>query len=699
MTDRRTTLTIVGTVQRFVLALACVLSLSATEAARPERSAGRSVPRTRAAAPSPTPDEAVFTDTVKPFLFRNCYQCHNERRRKGNLDLKKYADAASVLADPNTWEHVLLKIRTGEMPPEDEPRPASAELRLVTAWVDAQILRADRTTPPEPGRVTIRRLNRTEYNNTVRDLLGVDLRPADDFPHDDSGYGFDNIADVLSLPPVLMERYLVAAERVTRAALFGVPAMKPTLVRRQPRTRTVQPLEQPPATYDVTGLSLPNAVHTLYRFPADGEYTFRVVTGGTRPAASAPVELALWIDGQQVQAGTLDPEASASFFTYKQDLGGKFVDMRTRVPAGEHWVAASVTKLFEGLPASYGGPNPSPRSAPAAVFSPPPDASAEKLEHLRKKFDEQQAERVPANDARVAAIEIGGPYAQATAPAPESLARIFVCGHRTGAHAPACRRRIVAEMARRAFRRPVAPAEVATYNGLATLVQRRGEPIEEGLAVAIQAMLVSPDFLFRIERDRQGAHASSDRRRRQPDGRESDTPAAGAPISDHELAVRLSYFLWASMPDADLRRLADRGELRKPVVLEREVRRMLQDDRARSLVEEFGGQWLQVRALESAAPDKDRFPGFDDYLRFSMRRETELFFQSIIREDRSIFDFLSAPYTFLNERLARHYGVDGVAGPAFQRVAVPAARGGILTHASVLTVSSVRHAYLTRTAR
>ena len=401
-----------------------------------------------------------------------------------------------------------------------------------------------------------------------------------------------------------------------------------------------------------------------------------------------------------MQAGTLDPEASASFFTYKQDLGGKFVDMRTRVPAGEHWVAASVTKLFEGLPASYGGPNPSPRSAPAAVFSPPPDASAEKLERLRKQFDEQQAERVPANDARVAAIEIGGPYAQATAPAPESLARIFVCGHRTGAHAPACRRRIVAEMARRAFRRPVAPAEVATYNGLAALAQRRGEPIEEGLAVAIQAMLVSPDFLFRIERDRQGAHASSDRPRRQPHGREPDTPAAaGAPISDHELAVRLSYFLWASMPDADLRRLADRGELRKPVVLEREVRRMLQDDRARSLVEEFGGQWLQVRALESAAPDKDRFPGFDDYLRFSMRRETELFFQSIIREDRSIFDFLSAPYTFLNERLARHYGIDGVAGPAFQRVD---GAGRARRHPDACQRAHgvlVRHAHLTRAAR
>ncbi len=666
---------------RLVLIVACAASLSAVGA-------------TRAAAPDP--DEIAFAETIKPFLFRNCYQCHNERRTKGNLNLKQYANAASVLADPNTWEHVLLKIRTGEMPPEDEPRPTSAELRLVSEWVDAQILRADRMTPADPGRVTVRRLNRTEYNNTVRDLLGVDLRPADDFPQDDSGYGFDNIADVLSLPPVLMERYLLAAERVTRAALFGLPAMKPTLVRRQPRTRTVQPIQEPPATYDVTGLSLPNAVHTIYRFPADGEYAFRLVTGGNRPAAAAPIELALWIDGHQVQSGTLDPDASASFFTHKQDLGGKFVDVRVRVTAGEHWVAGSIPRIFEGLPQSYGGPHPSLRTAPPAVFSPPPDASPEKIARMRKTFDEQQSEIVPANDARVAAIEIGGPYAQSTMPPAESRARIFVCGHRPGAHVAACRRRIVTDFARRAFRRPVAPAEVATYDGLAALAQRRGEPLEEALAVAIEAMLVSPDFLFRIEHDRAVPARTVPAKLGQdsPAIQQEPSGAAGVPIGDHDLAARLSYFLWASMPDAELRRLADRGELRRPAVLEREVRRMLQDEKARTLVEEFGGQWLQVRALESVAPDKERFPGFDDYLRFSMRRETELFFASIIRDDRSIFDFLNAPYTFVNERLARHYGIEGVTGPEFRRVEAPAMRGGVLTQASVLTVSS----YATRTS-
>ena len=439
--------------------------------------------------------------------------------------------------------------------------------------------------------------------------------------------------------------------------------------------------------------------------PSTGVYTFRIVSGGTRPAASAPIEVALWIDGTQVQSGTVDPEASASFFTYKQDLGGKFVDMRASVSAGEHWVAASVLRLFEGLPVSYGGPNPSVRTAPPAVFSPPADASPERVEELRKQFDEQQAEVVPANDARVSAIGIGGPYAQATAPSPTSLARIYICRHRVGHHVPACRRRIMSDMARRAFRRPVMPAEVATYDGLAALADRRGEPLAEALAVGIEAMLVSPDFLFRIEHDRTPGRAATQVTGRQPDVSRTrvasralppDTKAAhaAAPISDHELATRLSYFLWASMPDAELRRLADHGDLRNPAVLEREVHRMLQDEKSRTLVEEFGGQWLQVRALESVAPDKERFPAFDDYLRVSMRRETELFFASIIRDDRSIFDFLGAPYTFVNERLARHYGIDGVTGPEFRRVEVPPSRGGVLTQASVLTVSS----YATRTS-
>jgi hypothetical protein len=311
----------------------------------------------------------------------------------------------------------------------------------------------------------------------------------------------------------------------------------------------------------------------------------------------------------------------------------------------------------------------------------PVDATPEKIARRRKAFEEQLTEPVPANDARIAAIEVGGPYAQASGPSPQSLTRIFVCGHRPGAHLATCRRRILADMARRAFRRPVSPADVALFDGLAALAGKKGEPFEGALAVGIQAILVSPDFLFRIERDRAAPAAFHE-------------TAIGTPVSDHELATRLSYFLWSSMPDERLRRLADRSELRLPGVLERELRRMLQDEKARALVEEFGGQWLQVRALESAAPDKDRFPAFDDYLRLSMRRETDLFFASIVRDDRSIFDFLGAPYTFMNERLARHYGMAGIQGAAFRRVYVPPTRGGVLTQASVLTVSS----YATRTS-
>jgi hypothetical protein len=231
---------------------------------------------------------------------------------------------------------------------------------------------------------------------------------------------------------------------------------------------------------------------------------------------------------------------------------------------------------------------------------------------------------------------------------------------------------------RRAFRRPVTPAEVNGFVSLARAARQQGESFEDAIGLGLQAVLVSPDFLFRIERDRAvpaGRHAHA--------------------ISEHELAARLSYFLWASMPDARLRRLADQGRLRAPGVLDAEVRRMLQDAKARALVEEFGGQWLQVRALESVAPDKDRFPDFDDYLRLSMRRETDLFFERIVREDRSILDFLRAQETFVNERLARHYGLQGVSGPAFRRVSLPGPeRGGVLTHASVLTVSS----YATRTS-
>ncbi|MGH8639336.1 MAG: DUF1592 domain-containing protein, partial [Burkholderiales bacterium] len=328
----------------------------------------------------------------------------------------------------------------------------------------------------------------------------------------------------------------------------------------------------------------------------------------------------------------------------------------------------------------YSGPNPSSRPDPPRVFTPPPNAPPERIELFRKRFEEAQAvlDKIPLNGVRVSNVEIGGPYSHPTEPSPESRAKIYTCGHVTGDHQPTCTARILTNLAVRAFRRPVTTREVKPFIDLAREAQQEEASLEEGLAVGIQALLVSPDFLFRIERDRPAARA-----------------AASHPISQHELATRLAYFLWASMPDAALRRAADTGTLRQPAVLAAQVRRMLRDPKSRALAENFGGQWLQFRALESVTRDRERFPDFEDYLRISMRRETEMFIEHIIREDRSILDFLDGRYTFVNERLARHYGVLNVTGPEFRRVDLTGLpRGGVLTQASVLTVSS----YATRTS-
>ncbi|HVQ30028.1 MAG TPA: DUF1592 domain-containing protein [Vicinamibacteria bacterium] len=621
----------------------------------------------------------AFDTTVKPILVRSCYSCHNAMLRSADLNLAAYESRDTITADPQVWEKVVSKIKTRVMPPAGLPPLSEDDAKAVTDWIEAALARADDEAAPDPGRVTARRLNRTEYNNTVRDLLGVDMRPADDFPQDDAGYGFDNIGDVLSVSPALMERYVMAAERVSRAALHGLDAPKPTLVQLQAARAVIEPSPKVPAEYDRTGLSLPNSVHALHRFPVTGEYVIRVLLGGRRPAASLPLPVALWIDDKQIEVQEIDPEGEASFFHDRQDFSGKKREFKVRVAGGEHHVAATIPRLYEGLPASYKGENPSPRPEPTPpVFEPKKDASPEKIEEKRKEFEKDQAERTAANFARAVRIEVLGPYSPSTGPTEASQKRIFACGHLHGGHGPACSRTILGTLARRAYRRPVGPGEVDPLVGLMAAAQKRGDSFDDSLALALQALLVSPDFLFRIER-----------------GRPSDGRAPGQPVTDFELASRLSYFLWASMPDDELLRSADRQLLREPEVLEAQVRRMLKDEKARALVESFGGQWLQFRALESVAPDRERFPDFDNYLRLSMRRETELFVGSLLREDKSILDLVDGSYTFLDERLARHYGIEGVKGPEFRRVDLSGtSRGGVLTQGSVLTVSS----YATRTS-
>ena len=511
--------------------------------------------------------------------------------------------------------------------------------------------------PHDPGRVTARRLNRTEYNNTIKDLLGVDVRPADDFPQDDSGYGFDNNGDVLSLSPALMEKYLTAAERVSRLALFGPTRLTPTVTRLRSEGRRVRESRIVPTEYDRTGLTLPNAFHAIHRVAVDGEYAVRVVLAGTRPKSSKPITLALWIDQREAGSIVHDPEQSASFGVDRQDFGGQMVEFRATLRAGDRWLAVAIPRLYEGL-------------APPA-----------------------EGDKTPFNGVRVNFVEVSGPYAHQSGPSRESIDKIYTCGHRSGDPASAlrasarsrhpdagghrqwCAVRVVADLARRAFRRPIPQQELDKFVGLVRRAQREEGSLAEGLAIGIQALLVSPDFLFRIEPDRGVATSQA--------------------ITQHQLATRLAYFLWASTPDPELRQAADRKTLSDPKILAAQVRRMLRDPKARALAESFAGQWLQFRALESITRDRERFPDFEDHLRLSMRRETELFVEDIVRQDRSILDFIDGRYSFLNERLARHYGIAGVSGPEFRRVNLTGSpRGGVLTQASVLTVSS----YATRTS-
>jgi hypothetical protein len=578
----------------------------------------------------------AYAKSVQPLLARNCYGCHNSRLKTADLDLEALRASPAVAEHSEIWEKVAERLQNGTMPPKGVARPAQAELEAVNSWIHAELARAERDAKPDPGRVTARRLNRADYNNTIRDLLGLDLRPADNFPQDDSGYGFDNIGDVLSLPPVLLERYFKAAETVVRTALNGPEPLKPTVLRHQPPDRVFKLSPKPATDYDETGLSMPQALHTTLRFPADGEYVIRVALEGRRPNGAEPVHVGFWIDGKQVH--TL--ELTGNFDGDSLDLFGAQGEFRQRVSAGDHWIAASLIKLYEGLPPSYGGPNPSkkpepPRPDPVRSLRIPPDATPEQAAAMRKATEERAARiRVPANRVSVHFVEALGPYDQKLGPERASLEKVLACGHLDGKHQPGCERKIIAAFARRAFRRPVTDAELAPYVKLASDALQRGVSFNSAIAAPLEAVLVSPEFLFRIEKN------------------EGPTGAV-SPIGLYALASRLSYFLWSSMPDEELIRAAEQGTLRKPEVLAAQVRRMLKDPRSRALVENFAGQWLELRRLESVTPDREKFPEFDEYLRMSMRKETELFFESVVREDRSVLDLLDAKDTFLNEKLAR----------------------------------------------
>jgi hypothetical protein len=530
--------------------------------------------------------------------------CHGDRSPAGGFNLLALLREAEPLSQRDRWEQVLRRLRSGEMPPEGVPRPDAAGVRAVTEWITKSYDRLDRDRPPDPGRVTARRLNRFEYANSVKDLLGIDMMPAEDLPPDPYGYGFDNIGDVLSVNASLTERYLKTAERIAQTAIPVDSEPVPAVMHRYLAERIGQDRQL--------------RMRIDHPFPADGEYMLRTAFFQGLPHGTQ-VRLRIFLDGREVANEVLR-------IHYQIDRG---IEARgLQIAAGRHQVEGTIEVL------------PEPRYKGIPPY----------LEY----------------------VQVYGPLKVAPAAGTAVYARFFACGHAPGGHAQGCARRILAPLARKAWRRPVTASELDNLLTLAGREERRAGSFELAMRVVLQAILVSPHFLFRVERDR---------------------GTGVQPLSQHELATRLSYFLWSSLPDDELARLADDGTLERK--LRQQATRMLASPKAAAFVESFAGQWLQLRNLSVTRPDVNRFPKFNGELANDMRQETELFFAEILKEDRPIPEFLDAKFTFLNERLANHYGISGVRGEEFRRVGLDGVqRGGILTQASILTVSS----YPTRTS-
>jgi mono/diheme cytochrome c family protein len=574
-------------------------------------------PSEQAAPPANTPSASApsndsFETAVKPMIQQNCIVCHNAKALTGGLNLQRFLNesAPEALKDREVWEKVDEKLKAGEMPPPGMPRPAADRVTAATQWIEQQYAFEDRNAKLDPGRVTVRRLNRFEYTNTVRDLLGVNLRVAEDFPPDPYAYGFDNVGDALSLSPVLTEMYLKAAERVAKAAIPVGEGDKALSVRY--------------ASENI-GQQLQLHVETIHDFPVDGQYNLRFQWEKGEPAGTV-LTGHIYIDDKEVLKQSIVVTAT---------LDRTMVAPSVPISQGPH--------RFE------------------VAMEVAPDAKQPK----------------PAKDVLPypSLLEVAGPFHPLPYEQTASFKRIFFNGPVPSGFPNDYAREILTRVAHRAYRRPPTKAEVDHLMNLAKLVHHQGGSFYESMQVALEGVLMSPNFLFRIEQDPPG-----------------DTTHR---ISDPELASRLSYFLWSSMPDDELLALAENNTLHQPEVLHAQMKRMLADPRARSIASNFGGQWLETRNLQFQKPDPKMFPGYDLELRDDMETETEMFIESVIQEDRSILDFLNGKYTFLNQRLAEFYGIPGVQGREFRRVDLNGTeRSGIITQASVLTASS----YPTRTS-
>jgi len=582
-------------------------------------------------AAAPPPDLSTLVRT-------HCVACHNDRLKTAGLSLQSL-DLTNVPQDARVWEKVARKLRSGEMPPSTvRNRPDPQQAANVVTYLETTLDRAA-AAHPDPGPTLVHRLNRAEYSNAIRDLLAVDIRPGDWLPVDDSGYGFDNIAAVLSTSPTLLERYMSAAHKVSRLAI-GDLTLKPVEdiydAKRDPLKGSRNEQLNGDLPFDSRA-----GITVKHYFPLDAEYVFKVRFAGVQA------------DGEETET---DPYQA-----------------RVAVKAGLQTVGVTsprenVKPEIEAPPAGPGGG----RGA-AAEIPWPVDL---RLNGARlKRFD------VRANPPEVTKLVVGGPYNPTGRGDTASRLAIFICSPARPSQEAACARTILTSLAHRAFRRPVDKADVEPLFAFYQTA-RTAADFESGIQAAIEAMLVSPEFLFRIERDPSPPKAASGA----GSGLSRTTDARR--ITDVELASRLSFFLWSSIPDRELLDLAEHGRLRDAAVLEQQVRRMIEDPRADALVSNFAGQWLQLRNVETVKPDPVIFP-FDEALRQSFSTETALFVSSIFREDRSLLDLLSADYTFINQRLAEHYGIPRVYGSHFRRVKLTGEnRRGLLGQGSVLAVTS-----------
>jgi mono/diheme cytochrome c family protein len=642
--------------RRFACLVTVAVALFATAGSTPVRG---QAPRPVASHPAPPPDFPASRALVDKY----CVSCHNARLKTGGLVLDKdTVDLARVADRADVWEKVIRKLHGRMMPPQGMPRPDEATIDAFASSLESTIDRAA-LAKPNPGRSPLHRLNRSEYAAAVHDVLALDIDATALLPADDEANGFDNIADVLKVSPSLLEQYLTAARKVS-ALVVGDPRTMPVgAVYRVPPDRSQED--------HIEGLPLGTRGGALVRhnFPVDATYEFNVVLlqniVGYVPGLEWPHELEISVDGRRVflaeVGGPQDNRLSDTNLALTKETLDRRLRTRVTLKAGPHDVGVTFLRKNSAQ-------------------------SDEPLQPFTRNLDLQDMNGIPI----INFFQITGPFNATGAGDTPSRRRIFLChpddtgpasatasaGSRrsspeTEASEGGCAKRVLSAVARRAYRRPVTDAEVDELLRFYQAGRKRGT-FDTGIQESIAFVLASPKFLFRAE----------------PDPPQAAT-GVPYPVSDVELASRLSFFLWSTIPDDELVSLAAQNRLHEPATLERQVRRMLADPKSRALVDNFAAQWLFLRNLQSFIPDSDEFPNWDDNLRQAMRTETSLFFESIMREDRSVLDLLTANYTFLNDRLARHYGIPNVYGSQFRRVTIADEnRRGLLGQGSVLAVTS-----------